>query len=563
MGVWNWCCGGRSKDVSFAWRELTGYPFRNDHFTPEEWDRHLTFRRYFPEPRIVTTIAISMSPLWGWSVLCAAAVGLWAELAEPRGWPAVSTHPGFLAPFTLTSFALSLLMLFKTNSRRGGAPLLGWNCRQAVQVRAASGAQRRLCAMLLAGPPRKVAAHCLLPTATHASQPHTPFHKCALLACSYGRWWEARQAMGRLLVHSCNLVRLYCAYVAPAAPVLLPALRRWTAALTPSLAAYLRQRRHYFAFLEGEMHAEELAWLRQQPLPPVAALQVLSELLGRVSLPPMQEQQLQGLLNQVDAEVGCCERILRQPIPPGYSRHTQRFLLVFLTFLPVAFWPLFGWATLPIMAVLSFLLLAIEDIGVHLEEPFRVLPLNQMIAGTMRALHTMAASQHGAAALAAYAAEAGDPPAEERLARTVLRKSHADFSPRASHALSLSSWAALPGCLAWRRPRGRQQRRHGAHWALLHLRCHRQGLPLWLLRSPGRWQLALLTCPHCQKKAARANPTWWSLCSLVCLNFQQRWVSLATGSRDHSSSHSRAGSRTRACHRCACARSAVQPCRQP
>lgn len=96
----------------FAWRS----PPRQ-HFTPEEWDRHLTFRRYFPEPRILLIIIISMSPLWGWSVLCAAAVGLWAQLAEPRGWPAVSTHPGFLAPFTLTSFALSLLMLFKTNSR--------------------------------------------------------------------------------------------------------------------------------------------------------------------------------------------------------------------------------------------------------------------------------------------------------------------------------------------------------------------------------------------------------------------------------------------------------------
>lgn len=91
------------------------------HFTPDEWDRHLTFRRYFPEPRILLIIIISMSPLWGWSVLCAAAVGLWAELAEPRGWPAVSTHPSFLAPFTLTSFALSLLMLFKTNSRQGRA----------------------------------------------------------------------------------------------------------------------------------------------------------------------------------------------------------------------------------------------------------------------------------------------------------------------------------------------------------------------------------------------------------------------------------------------------------
>lgn len=76
----------------------------------------------------------------------------------------------------------------------------------------------------------------------------------------------------------------------------------------------------------------------------------------------------------------------------------------------------------------------------------RVLPLNQIIAGTMRAVHAMSDAQQGAAALAAFAAGAGDPPAEGRLPRTVLRKSHADFSPRAWHALSLS--ASGSGC-AW------------------------------------------------------------------------------------------------------------------
>lgn len=44
-------------------------------------------------------------------------------------------------------------------------------------------------------------------------------------------------------------------------------------------------------------------------------------------------------------------------------RHTHRFLFVYLTFLPVALWPLYEWFTLPIMAVLTLLLVGLENIG--------------------------------------------------------------------------------------------------------------------------------------------------------------------------------------------------------
>ena len=53
------------------------------------------------------------------SMLVSALVGVYATYAEPNGWPLVSTHSEFLAPFTLTSFALSLLLLYKTNSAYG------------------------------------------------------------------------------------------------------------------------------------------------------------------------------------------------------------------------------------------------------------------------------------------------------------------------------------------------------------------------------------------------------------------------------------------------------------
>lgn len=155
------------------------------HFTPDEWNRHLTYRRFFPEPRVLAVIVISMSPLWLWSVAVAAVVGLYAELAEPRGAPAISNHPSFIAPFTLTSFALSLLMLFKTNSRWVGVE------RPCGHATVCEGLYRPAagCAAAMPQLSRTSAAPCPL---------------CR----SYGRWWEARQAMGALLVHSRCLVRL-------------------------------------------------------------------------------------------------------------------------------------------------------------------------------------------------------------------------------------------------------------------------------------------------------------------------------------------------------------------
>ena len=52
------------------------------------------------------------------------------------------------------------------------------------------------------------------------------------------------------------------------------------------------------------------------------------------------------------------------------------------------------------MAVVSFLLAGVENVGVQIEEPHRVLPLNQMCAGTLRALRAMMEDRQGACEMA-------------------------------------------------------------------------------------------------------------------------------------------------------------------
>ena len=49
--------------------------------------------------------------------------------------------------------------------------------------------------------------------------------------------------------------------------------------------------------------------------------------------------------------ISTCERIYNTPIPLAYSRHTSRFLVLYVSTLPLALVHTFGWATLPVMAV--------------------------------------------------------------------------------------------------------------------------------------------------------------------------------------------------------------------
>ncbi len=75
-------------------------------------------------------------------------------------------------------------------------------------------------------------------------------------------------------------------------------------------------------------------------------------------------------------QLGGCERLLRTPIPVSYTRHTARFLTIWLALLPAGLWERYHFSMLPVIALIGFLLLGIDEIGVTIEEPFAILPLD-------------------------------------------------------------------------------------------------------------------------------------------------------------------------------------------
>ena len=58
-------------------------------------------------------------------------------------------------------------------------------------------------------------------------------------------------------------------------------------------------------------------------------------------------------------------------------RHTSRFLVIYVTFMPFTLWSACGWGAVPASVIIAFLLLGIEEIGVQIEEPFGILPLGE------------------------------------------------------------------------------------------------------------------------------------------------------------------------------------------
>lgn len=95
-------------------------------------------------------------------------------------------------------------------------------------------------------------------------------------------------------------------------------------------------------------------------------------------------------LTEITSSLSICEKLLRTPIPLGYTRYSVRFLWIWLTLLPFALTNTFAefgvgtwWENKPqpvvvlAMLFIGFIFLSIEDIAVQIEEPFAILPLEE------------------------------------------------------------------------------------------------------------------------------------------------------------------------------------------
>lgn len=80
--------------------------------------------------------------------------------------------------------------------------------------------------------------------------------------------------------------------------------------------------------------------------------------------------QFDDCIHSLTAVTSSCERIVKTPVPLSYSRHTSRFLFLFMYSLPLVLIPTLGWLTLPTMLATFWSITSIQEIGHFIEEPF-------------------------------------------------------------------------------------------------------------------------------------------------------------------------------------------------
>ena len=57
-------------------------------------------------------------------------------------------------------------------------------------------------------------------------------------------------------------------------------------------------------------------------------------------------------IRQLQQSMDTCEKLLRTPLPLSYTRHTSRFLIMWLTWLPFVAWDELRWATVAVDVIM-------------------------------------------------------------------------------------------------------------------------------------------------------------------------------------------------------------------
>lgn len=203
-----------------------------------------------------------------------------------------------------------------------------------------------------------------------------------------------------------RLAGMSCAYVAPTDGPLALLICRYLAIFPWCLKGRLRGESDE-EVIRTVLPPEEAEWLLSQDSErPIAVLSRIRCMLhcaltgSETSLPvPMSTHiQMCNRLYDLECVVGICNRILGSPIPPTYTRMTSRLLCLYLLALPFA---LLGFGISPVAAIFTttmttYVLVGIDEIGVEIEHPFPLLPMQQMsttaqkgVMGQVRMMRSM------------------------------------------------------------------------------------------------------------------------------------------------------------------------------
>uniref|UniRef100_A0A7S3RUQ3 Uncharacterized protein n=1 Tax=Emiliania huxleyi TaxID=2903 RepID=A0A7S3RUQ3_EMIHU len=226
----------------------------------------------------------------------------------------------------------------------------------------------------------------------------------------YSRWNEARTLWGGLINNCRNVVRQANTFFPddPHHVMLKQRLAAETAAFIRALRNFLRgptdddtlRSELYELVGAGHMTPATVEKGMAASNRPMFFLSAMSATLRKAEIDPMKAARVDASISVLVDLTGANERIFKSPIPLLYTRLLSRFLTAFLLLLPLALWQALGeswnhWAVIPAELFISFFLFGIEEVGIQIEEPFSVLPLEAFCNGAIAATSQELRSRSG------------------------------------------------------------------------------------------------------------------------------------------------------------------------
>ena len=192
---------------------------------------------------------------------------------------------------------------------------------------------------------------------------------------AYDRFWEGRKSVGKVVIAcrdiarlSCYLPKSYHSYIA-----------EFLVAFTIILKQHLQGERDVNELEPFINDVNEIGRIQAKTNRPLYLLQCIEKKVNEglqvaycsdPCLPKYIEKGFLDAFENLSNQIGVTERIVKQPVPLSYSRHTSRFLSLYLFTLPFAFAPTTGWSTIPIVTGICWAFVSILEIGHFIEDPF-------------------------------------------------------------------------------------------------------------------------------------------------------------------------------------------------
>lgn len=237
---------------------------------------------------------------------------------------------------------------------------------------------------------------------------------------SYGRWSEARNTWSKVIAQSRNAIRMVSTFVDENNEIcseddylkvtqLSNAIWLLSRTLMNSLSGPEDEQNYRNEVMEvySSSGFEKDVYVAEKIIESsdrtMMALAHASKTLNAVPVDEKRRVETDKSLVIIGDCIGVCEKIYSSPVPLVYTRHTGRFLSLWMILLPTALYDAFydknvldtTFGTLqclpliPATALVGLFLFGIEELAIQLEEPFSILPMQKFCDDIKRSSNTI------------------------------------------------------------------------------------------------------------------------------------------------------------------------------